>query len=260
MDSLMMQIDADTSIGFNDDIAMPTVHTEDDMEVGLPEWNAGLKDLTPDIKKSGEYPIARGGFGEIWKCIYRTNKGPVDVAVKTVQFYNPDAAHDTNAKNIKRIRRKIGNSAGLKHRNILPIYGYSLGFGLLIAIVTPWVENGSLAHYLEHNGETLSTRARFHILRDVTASLQYLHVNNIVHGDLTSPNILIDRHGAARLADFGLSISLSASASWTTTLHGNLPWMAPELFQETHDRSPVWPTKQSDVYSLGCVILQASAN
>ncbi|KAG2030105.1 kinase-like domain-containing protein [Suillus americanus] len=156
--------------------------------------------------------------------------------------------------NLQRIRREIGNSAGLKHRNILPVYGYSLGFGPLVAIVTPWAENGSLAHYLEHNGETLSTRARFHI---------------VIHGDLTSvsithgrtnkfsdrkvqPNILIDRHGAARLADFGLSISLSASASWTTTLHGNLPWMAPELFRETHDRSPVWPTKQSDVYSLGC--------
>ncbi|KAG2337151.1 kinase-like protein, partial [Suillus weaverae] len=87
-----------------------------------------------------------------------------------------------------------------------------------------------------------------------------VHVNNIVHGDLTSPNILIDRRGAACLADFGLSIALSASASWTSTLQGNLPWMAPELFRETQDGSPVWPTKQSDIYSFGCVILQASAN
>ncbi|KAG1719856.1 hypothetical protein EDB19DRAFT_1647685 [Suillus lakei] len=33
--------------------------------------------------------------------------------------------------------------------------------------------------------------------------------------------------------------------------------MAPELFGETRNRSPVWSTKQSDIYAFGCVILQA---
>ncbi|KAG2352487.1 hypothetical protein BDR07DRAFT_1313489, partial [Suillus spraguei] len=73
-------------------------------------------------------------------------------------------------------------------------------------------------------------------------------------------NILIDRYCTACLADFGLSITLSASASWTSTIQGNLRWMVPELFRETPDGSPAWPTKQSDVYSLDCIILQASAN
>ena len=159
------------------------------------------------LKNNSGYPF---GFGEIWRCVYRTNKGPVDVrvyplfsyflpintslqvAVKTIQFYNPDTAHDKNIKNIKvsttknninltnpnsnlqRIRREIGNSAGLRHRNILPVYGYSLGFGLLVAIVTPCAENGSLAHYLEHRGATLSTRARFWIVSSCLTHLECL--------------------------------------------------------------------------------------
>lgn len=249
MDSFTMQIDTDAKSCLAHDTARDTVHAEDGMEVGLPEWNAGLKDLTPNIEKLEEYPVARGGFGEIWRCIYRTNKGPVDVAVKTVQFYNPDTADDKNAKNIRRIRREIGNSAGLRHCNILPVYGYSLGFGPLVAIVTPWADNGSLARYLKQHGDTLSTRARFCILRDVIAGLQYLHVNNIAHGDLTSPNVLIDRHGTACLADFGLSMTLSAAASWTSTLQGIFPWMAPKLFKETEDGSPYGQQRKA-IYTL----------
>ncbi|KAG2352488.1 kinase-like domain-containing protein [Suillus spraguei] len=182
-----MQTEADGRVCF-DNTAMHNVHAEDVMEVGIPEWNVGLKDLTPNIEKSGEYPVAHGGFGAIWKCIYLTDRGPVDVAVKTVQFYNPDTAHDRN-----RIQHEVGNSSGLKHRNILPVYGYSLGFGPLVAIVTPWADNGSLVHYLEWHGEMLSTRARFSILSDVAIGLQYLHVNNIVHGDITSISLTRDQ-------------------------------------------------------------------
>jgi hypothetical protein len=31
------------------------------------------------ITKVGDYPVARGGFGEIWKCIYQTDRGPINV-------------------------------------------------------------------------------------------------------------------------------------------------------------------------------------
>jgi len=38
-----------------------------------------LQDLTASITKTGEFPVARGGFGEVWKCIYQTHGGPTDV-------------------------------------------------------------------------------------------------------------------------------------------------------------------------------------
>jgi hypothetical protein len=31
------------------------------------------------ITRVGSYAIARGGFGEIWKCIYQTDRGPINV-------------------------------------------------------------------------------------------------------------------------------------------------------------------------------------
>lgn len=62
----------------------------------------------------------------------------------------------------------------------------------------------------------------------------------------------------ACLADFGLSLMysevMSASmASWTSSSHGNLRWMAPELLVEQDDGRP---TKHSDIYSFGGIMLQ----
>jgi len=38
-----------------------------------------LQDLTNYITKIHDHPVARGGFGEIWKCIHTTDQGPVTV-------------------------------------------------------------------------------------------------------------------------------------------------------------------------------------
>lgn len=40
---------------------------------------------------------------------------------------------------------------------------------------------------------------------DVLRGLHYLHTKRIVHLDLKTPNILLTRHGQAKLADVGLS-------------------------------------------------------
>jgi hypothetical protein len=43
-----------------------------------------LQDLTGSITKTGDYPVARGGFGEIWKCTYQTDRGRI--AVRAILF------------------------------------------------------------------------------------------------------------------------------------------------------------------------------
>jgi hypothetical protein len=41
-----------------------------------------LRDLTKYISKTEGFPHARGGFGEIWKCIFRTDEGPIYVCLQ----------------------------------------------------------------------------------------------------------------------------------------------------------------------------------
>jgi serine/threonine protein kinase len=59
-------------------------------------------------------------------------------------------------KKIKRIKCELRICANLKHANILPVYGYTYGFGPFLAIVSPWAENGNLSDYLELEGAALT--------------------------------------------------------------------------------------------------------
>ncbi|KAG0703873.1 kinase-like domain-containing protein [Suillus ampliporus] len=234
---------------------LPTAHTR----------KQPLPDLTRYIVKDEDYPIARGGFGEIWKCTYRQDRTPIKVAVKSLQVYAADQLGAAKKKKIKRIERELRICAGFKHANILPVYGYTSGFGPFIAIVSPWAEKGNLTTYLDHEGETLTLVRRFQILADIMAGLQYLHVNHVIHGDFNGPNVLIHGDGTACVADFGLSLMYSevisaSQASWTSTLKGNMRWMAPELLVPQEDGPLARPSKQSDIYSFGGIMLQVLTN
>ncbi|KAG1843272.1 kinase-like domain-containing protein [Suillus subalutaceus] len=214
---------------------------------------AMLQDLSKYITKNGDYPVARGGFGEVWKCTYLINRRSTKVAVKTLQVY---ADETTNTKKIKRIKRELRLCASLSHANILPVCGYAYGFGPLMAIVSPWADNGNLTTYLKLEGAALTLVRRFRILKDIIAGLQYPHANSIIHGDLIGPNVLIHGDGTACIADFGLSLMYSevisvSQSSWTSTLKGNVRWMAPELLVEREDGFPTRPSEQSDIYSFG---------
>jgi hypothetical protein len=44
----------------------------------------------------------------------------------------------------------------LRHVNVLPLLGTTLGFGRFPAMVCPWVENGALTSYLEDRHHSLS--------------------------------------------------------------------------------------------------------
>jgi hypothetical protein len=41
-----------------------------------------LQDLTNYINKIGNYPVASGGFGDIWKCIYKTDRRLIEVRLQ----------------------------------------------------------------------------------------------------------------------------------------------------------------------------------
>ncbi|KAG2361763.1 kinase-like domain-containing protein [Suillus spraguei] len=188
------------------------------------------------------------------------------VAVKSLQVYADDQLGPTKAKKIRRIERELSICANLKHPNILSVFGYTHGFGPFLAIVSPWAENGNLTVYLEREGAALTLVKRFQLLRDIIDGLQYLHTNSVIHGDFTGPNVLIHGDGTACVADFGLSLMYSevispSQASWTSTLKGNMRWMAPELLMlEREDGSPTRPSEQSDIFSFGGIMLQVLTN
>lgn len=106
----------------------------------------------------------------------------------------------------------------------------------------------------------------------------YVHNEGIIHGDLkgvgpltsvhslsldlcfSKANILINKHGRACLADFGLITIISDfthSSTSTSTNGGTTRWMSPELLNpEQLGSKESQPTKESDCYALGMVIYE----
>jgi serine/threonine protein kinase len=112
---------------------------------------------------------------------------------------------------------------------------------------------GSLKQFLQ-NPESGSWSVRYQIAIDVGAGLSYLHKQNIFHGDLKSPNILLDYQFKAKLSDFGFSALKALSVAFSLDKEGSVRWMAPELFDEnpTH-------TKQCDIYSYGVILWEITS-
>ncbi|KAF9234119.1 kinase-like domain-containing protein, partial [Melanogaster broomeanus] len=172
---------------------------------------------------------------------------------------------------IQKLRREIKVWADLDHINVLPLFGISTDFGQLPAMVCPWLENGPLTSYLERVNEFLTTgnrlalvgiRCNFASSAILMSTLQY-----IVHGDLSGSNVLINDDGRACIADFGLSMLLTAlgAPTFATSFkaRGAFRWVAPELLNlnaqpsEDEEALPrVPPTTRSDIFSLGRIILQ----
>ena len=90
--------------------------------------------------------------------------------------------------------------------------------------------------------------------------MEFLEKNKIVHGDLATRNILLQKHKTvAKVSDFGLSRSLYSSVEDLASVSSGLPvrWMAPEVLKTrmVNNKSDVWSfgVLVWEMFSLGTV-------
>jgi len=83
-----------------------------------------------------------------------------------------------------------------------------------------------------------------------------------VHGDVKSANVLIDDKLHACLSDFGLAAvthdaRTASMITTSTTMHGSIRWMAPELLHPTQTgREHGRATAETDVYAFAMLMLE----
>ncbi|KAG2106086.1 kinase-like domain-containing protein [Suillus cothurnatus] len=157
---------------------------------------------------------------------------------------------------MQNLDREIAIWAILEHQYVLSLHGTVTGFGPFRALVSPWMSNGTLNSYLNRGYATLTTTDKLLIVRQITEGLKYLHDNYVIHGDLTSNNVLIAADGSVRLADFGISNIMVESNPAFSYHAGAVRWAAPELVIIPEGQTVQCATKSSDIYSVGCIILQ----
>ncbi|KAG1719349.1 kinase-like domain-containing protein [Suillus lakei] len=216
---------------------------------------APAEDLTGQIFGTINDYIASGAFANVYRCEWRRPSGPIKVAVKTFRF-------QTSERDLRRFRREASIWAHLVHDNIVTLYGTTEGFGPTLAFVSQWFPSGTLFRLITEQGATLTIRSKLKLLHGVASGLYYLHSFPVVHGNITSSNVLVDLKGGeynACLTDFGLSNVLGGffddpATEGSIVRPGAARWAAPELFRPHDPPSDIKPTTQNDMYSFGRVM------
>ncbi|KAL2483328.1 Protein kinase superfamily protein [Forsythia ovata] len=113
-------------------------------------------------------------------------------------------------------------------------------------LVVEYLAGGTLKSYLIKNRiKKLPLKVVVRIALDIARGLSYMHSLNIVHRDVKTENMLLDKEGRVKITDFGVSRVEAANLSEMTVRTGTVGYMAPEVFIGIpYDR-------KCDVYSFG---------
>jgi serine/threonine protein kinase len=190
--------------------------------------------------------IGQGGMGVVYKA--RQTKLDRIVALKILPLESgKDPAF------AERFAREARTLARLNHPNIVAIYDFGEAGGLFYFLME-YVDGLNLRE-LEQSRQ-LSAEQALAIVPKICDALQFAHEEGIVHRDIKPGNILIDRKGRVKIADFGLAKLLGQTApnlTLTSAGHrmGTPHYMAPEQI----DR-PQLVDHRADIYSLGVVFYE----
>jgi serine/threonine protein kinase len=143
----------------------------------------------------------------------------------------------------------------IRHDHLVPVHSVATVTGYappmrVIEMVMPYYERGSIADAMGR-GERFSTaEARDHVLATLRGVGQLHEVENILHRDLKSPNVLLTNDARlARVGDLGVGAPMDDDGTAEAYANAQL-YSAPEAFT-THrvDRS-------SDIYAVGLLLFE----
>lgn len=179
--------------------------------------------------------IAEGGFSRVWKGYDPELRRAVAVKL-------PKRSGTVSAEGFLAEARRV---ASLRHPGVVPVFDVGLHDGSFF-IVSEYVEGGSLADRIRR--ERLDPQRAVRLIVGIAETLAYAHEQGFIHRDIKPGNILLDHHGRALLADFG--ISSSPGETGEAEGFGTLAYMSPErVGGESTDA-------RSDLYSLGVVLYE----
>ncbi|XP_076949638.1 cysteine-rich receptor-like protein kinase 42 [Bidens hawaiensis] len=210
---------------------------------------SGLKYKYETLEKATNYfdlsnKLGQGGAGSVYKGTLPN--GDV-VAVKRL-FFNTRQWVDEFFNEVNLI-------SAIEHKNLVKLLACSIE-GPESLLVYEYVPNKSLDHFLfdKDKVQVLTWRQRMAVILGTAEGLVYLHGGchvRIIHRDIKSSNILLDKDFNPKIADFGLVRTFGADRSHLTTgIAGTLGYMAPEYIVRGQ------LTEKADVFSFGVVVLE----
>jgi TolB-like protein/tRNA A-37 threonylcarbamoyl transferase component Bud32 len=186
--------------------------------------------------------LGEGGMGKVYRV--EDKKITEEVALKLIR---PEIGADR--KTIERFSNELKFARRVAHRNVCRMY--DLGEeGDTHYITMEYIPGENLRDMIRMMGR-MSAGQAIAVAKQVCEGLAEAHKLGVVHRDLKSGNIMIDKHGKARIMDFGIARSLEAKGiTGAGVMIGTPEYMSPEQVDgEDAD-------ERSDIYALGVMLYE----
>lgn len=207
---------------------------------------SGGEDLSIcDILDAPGEVIGKSNYGTLYKALLQRSN-----MVRLLRFLRPVCA--LKVEEFVDVVQLLGC---IRHPNLVPLLGFYAGPRGEKLLVHPFYRHGNLAQLIRDvNGESHRWTVIYRISIGMARGLDHLHTGlqkPIVHGNLKSKNILLDRNYQPYISDFGLFLLLNPT-SGQEVLEASAAegYKAPELIK-MRDAG-----EETDIYSLGVIFLE----
>jgi serine/threonine-protein kinase len=194
---------------------------------------------------AGRYRVLRrlgaGGMADVYLADDTTLGRQVAVKVLLKRYAGDESF-------VERFRREAQAAARINHPNIVNIYDWGPVDGTYY-IVMEYVEGETLKDHIRREGRYPPGEA-VRIALELLAGVQVAHGVHIVHRDIKSQNILIDRAGTVKVTDFGIAKADDSQMTEAGSILGTAQYLAPEQAKG----EPV--DERTDLYSVGVVFYE----
>lgn len=185
--------------------------------------------------------IGSGGMSVVYKALcHRLHRY---VAIKILR---DEMAADAELKS--RFQTEAQAVAMLSHPNIVSVYDVSHTDDVEY-IVMELIDGVTLKQYMAEKG-ALSWQETLFFSTQICKALQHAHEHGIVHRDIKPQNVMIDKDGVVKVADFGIAALENMNEARTGTAIGSVHYIAPEQAKGLDADT------RSDLYSLGVVMYE----
>ncbi|KAL5638874.1 hypothetical protein ACGC1H_003288 [Rhizoctonia solani] len=198
--------------------------------------------------------------------IIRASVGPSQIGIKCLAMRTDAQDYEYQHSALERelaVWCRLNNPSVLSLSGIITLsHEFNPNFYVSPSAVFDYYEHGDITLFM-HSVHQPDTMHRLRLLWEVARGLSYLHIEGIIHGDIKPANVLIDSSQQARICDFGSAYipECSGCIAGPPSRFGPLKtelYLSLELSMDYEEDTPSPTTKASDVWALGCVLLEES--
>lgn len=178
--------------------------------------------------------LGKGGFS----CVFLARSVQYDeyFAVKVTDVNN--CSYQQAVQEIEMLKRLV-------HHNIINPYNCFEANNFLY-VVLEYCENGTLEDVIKNGTLTLNQALIW--FQEIVSAVAACHKAGIAHRDIKASNVLIDAHGRAKLADFGIGVCACRDTR-VRAVGFSIAFSPPEIFA-----SPTIDPFHGDIWSLGVLL------